>query len=116
MDRRDFLKGILAAAVAAQVPMSLSEAGQIAKLLPPELLVNNQAPTGIIDAGNGWYRMWWNLPSPDFIQINTRLNNKTLLYLSTAEGKRGEPVTFSLYAKGGEANKQNICFVQLETR
>ena len=48
MNRRDFIKGILAAAAAAQVPISVAAAEEAADAL---------ATTAIEDYGNGWYRV-----------------------------------------------------------
>ncbi len=46
MNRRGFLKAVLAAAVVAQIPISLQEAEAAYDSL------------GIEDMGNGWYRCW----------------------------------------------------------
>jgi hypothetical protein len=49
--------------------------------------------------------MWWKMPSPDVIHINTRLDDSTLLDLSTANVEKGEPVVFSTYAKAEKPTK-----------
>ncbi len=123
MNRREFIKGLMAAAVVSQVPMSFETAEHLADALPPGLFVNGQVPTGVTDVGNGWFRMWWDMSSPDFLHINTRLDDKAMLDMTTSKVKSGEPVTFSLYAKDapsslgpdGAPTSKNIWGAQLET-
>jgi len=123
LNRRQFIKGLMAAAVASQVPMSFETAEQLAEFLHPQLFVNGQPPTGVQDVGNGWYRLWWQMKSPDVIHLNTKLDNAALIDLTkNPYVEKGEPVTMSLYAKDAGPAKaldglpcdKNIWGVQLE--
>jgi len=106
MNRREFIKALMAAAVASQVPMSFETAEHLVDSLPPDLFVNGQVPNGIHDVGNGWYRMWWQMESPDVIHLNARLDNAAMIDLTNnPHVEKGEPVVFSIYAKDGRPDK-----------
>jgi hypothetical protein len=97
MDRRKFIKGLMAAAVASQVPFTLAQAERV-----PTMLVNGLPPNSIEDAGNGWYRLIWVQSHSDTYSFEPPAEvSSTFVWGPQLEATKEEdgPITISLYAK-----------------
>jgi len=85
MNRRNFLKGIIAAAVVAKVGFY----AVVDKIIPPSyaepyVIANGASASGFTDAGNGWYQCWatWS-GDPDMtnsVWVKSILNRETNEY------------------------------------
>jgi hypothetical protein len=75
LNRRKFIKAALAAATVAHVPLTVKEAEA----------AYAEFSAGIVDVGNGWYRIHMNYSSDDYLFD-------------------GHDVTFSAYAKAGTSS------------
>jgi hypothetical protein len=93
MNRRDFLKGAMAAAVVAQIPLSLTEAEEAYEAC--EAIASH----GIEDMGNGWYRCWMGSGTDDAFstfakagdsQWMTLSHNKVRAYFDLRTGEIGK--------------------------